>query len=173
MGKVPNNYGQPLYFLNDVYIILPPLPPASLPRPSAVSMMQAILHHRLKKKPPPSIMAFTQFDFYQYSVMGRWMLSNYNHATSVFWRAVSKKRTGGEGRKKSKSKMNVQPSLCLFLQGLTTFLSLSSPLSPLVAVRYERKKKRGTMKGKLTRWKAALCSPEKIFSGERKNARRL
>lgn len=113
MGKLANNYVQPLCILNDAYINPPPLP-----RPGTVSLMQAILHHCLKKR-PPSIMAFTHFDFYQYSVMGRWMLSNYNHTTSVFWRTVSKKRRWG-GR--NCMMVNVQLS-CLLLQGLTAFLS--------------------------------------------------
>lgn len=48
MGTIANNYVQPLCFWNDVYINPHPIPFA----PGTVSLMQAILQHHLKKKPP-------------------------------------------------------------------------------------------------------------------------
>lgn len=53
MGKLANNYVQPLCFLTDVCINPPhPLSPSlSLPCPGTVSLMQAILRRRLKKAP--------------------------------------------------------------------------------------------------------------------------
>lgn len=106
-----------------------------------------------KKKSFSSIMAFTHFDFYQYSVMGRWMLSNYNHPTSVFWRTVTVRK--GQKNKRKKWYDEECSAISSFSSRSHSFSFSSSVLACFCSA---WQKKRGVMKEGATYWTAAHCN---------------